>query len=564
MTVSRLLSLVCASVMVVVAGCHSPSTSTSSRASGSAPAPLVDAGCPPVGAGWGTGTGLPANDMPKNDMPKNGLTEAALRANGDLLDHLRDAALARTAIQGPWLEQIQQSWTAGPLVAYIVACALSPGMTVDLPRRGDRQLGTPVYDALTRKYPGGLPGRYEFCPEWRDNAVPANSDCLKKVTSCVMAHVNAMGSTVTFSMRTPTWKPVTHVPVSTEFRENHGTRIDSFKSCGRICLRGHELHRNCDWQPRHVGKCTTDRRRKAMLRLTSGTTQSVRVRICAGLAGCDYYPESSPTPVLDAGDTTLPHERLPPYEGHIVASATLHPTPAGGAATDTIEFPCSGDAASGSPGRFGYYSVMVAPVDYGGSLPATVDLEAVTAPSQAPNAYPATEDQVFTFHEGAFFGSMFEPASTADVIGQPGPGSGSGRPRKQEPEHSTSVAPNFWVCHGDKWNDDKAMYAHRVCAGETPLEPYGCFSHRPTKCWIASNDETCTRVPLTTTVGGVVTTTYIAGACKGAGPNRDFTSPVTTYLSDPCEMHLDPRNCRADAKQGNDLPILPQNWTSAL
>lgn len=460
-----------------------------------------------------------AYDMPKNDMPKNGLAPAALRENRDLLAYLVDHPLSLHLLEGPVGELVGQSWTAPPLVEHIVSCALGGYAAIELPSVGG---ATPVYRALRHEYDGLLTGRLGYCPEWRLRK--PGSACLERVTACVLARVNATGSSVALSLRDRHWEPLPRVRVETSFRERHGVPIESFKSCEHVCLRGHPLHRNCDWEPRFVGQC--ERGQEVKLELTRPDAPT-RVRICTGTYGCDSY-------VPGAGDQTL--DIPPEYGGRMVETARL-----GGTDAHALTFICG--AKQPGAGARGYttlrFSVMLAsatdqPLPFGADLTPTA--------SPGGTRYPASEEDVFAFREGTFYGSLFEVPGPRDEL---------------------------WVCHSNTWTAEAAMRSHRLCAGSTAQEPDGCFRNPsgpcerdPVRGWPGRCDYA--RGGSRAGMGVDKRPSWIATACASRAPSwptaRRFAHPITTYLEHPCDSFDDDEQCRRALDPNNERK-LPDRWT---
>lgn len=496
------------------------------------------------------GLGIGAFDVPHNglavssiDVPHNGLPPTTL-PNRALLEALAQHALARTMFAldpGLWRPLLGQP-LAPDLVEYIASCALDAGQSIDIPAQWAE------LDAVRHRLTCGFAGQLGLCgrtyqaspaaqgrpsePTW--GTQPPTPGCLERVSACVLARVNAVAARVPISMRGEATTLLSKVSVQTQFRENHGTPIQSFERCDRMCLWGDRLRRNCDWEPRFVGQCVRDPRaggasepaRKVELKIGSSTR--ARVRICKGIYGCD-----DTAPGIGAGAATPPvfaNGRLVEfptyYGGQMIDQAAAEP----GA---TIAFDCPDDGplvkdGAGGLLRTGYFSVMLGTLDPRVLLAASDDVALVRGgpggePFATHDAYPAPELQIFSYREGGFYGSLFSQRPPPDPI------------------------PNDKLaCASAVWNYDAALAADRLCAGPMgAVLPGGCFGNVPGRCDVASDPGSCH--PAT----GMLPEVY--DACRGTP--SDWKHPYTTYLNHPCDFFATDEECVPYVNDGKQIPI---------
>jgi hypothetical protein len=363
------------------------------------------------------------------------------------------------------------------------------------------------------------------------------------VSACVLARVNAIGKRVEISMRGASLEVAPKVPVETAYRENHGTPIASFKSCGQQCLWGDPLRRNCDWEPRYVGQCVrgpitaemsglTPHPNRVALALPAGT--HARIRICPGIYGCD-----------DSATGAGPFQPAPYYSGQPIAQGR-----------DTVVFECPlngplvGSFTSGD--RTGYYSVMIGSAKPGTPLPNGLDVKlASPASTTSPtsDAYPAPEAAVFTYREGAFYGNLFTPPNAA-------------QPATDCPDVAMFSGDQY-ACFSSMWSDGAAMASDRFCAGPEAHcfgnDPAGCDpgpppSGRSVPAWLASSPRVGSGVGFPGALPGDV----VYDKCEGRAA-VPWPYPYTTYLNHPCDLFPSLDACKAylRADVARSLPPAP-------
>lgn len=402
-----------------------------------------------------------------NNQHENGLTPEALRCEAHLLETLTRSPLSSATFQGlrgrAREELAAECPHARELMKYVVSCALGPGESV-----------TAEPDCEPWRGEVGLCKSGEF-GDWASGS--PTTPCLEIVSACVLARTNAMDKRVAVSLRGPHPALSTRrsVPVETHYRHQGGRElIDSFHPC-----KGGEgglPDRNCGWQPRYVGKCAADDdgAGDVTLSVTNGGNEPVMVRVCAGIHGCDHGER----------------RKMPSY-AEWLADQTL--TAPGG----TLSFDCpSGHTDKTTNETHGYYSVMIASPAPQGDVPCDVDVQAVTA---REGSYPASEDQVFVFREGAFYGNLFLP----------------GGDRTNRPRAPTAQFACF--SQQSKANQGDLYLDRRVCL--SPKE--GCFANRPEPCWTSCDARSVSH-------GG-----YLQ-SCNGG--SAVWRYPITTYLNAPDDL----------------------------
>jgi len=436
------------------------------------------------------------DDMPYNDMPYNSLRPEALNKSCSLLSALAEGPLSSEAASRVPLDDED----AKAVMKYVVYCALDSSVTISptgaSPDGG--RLGPPWR------------GRLALCEtpanDWRTE--PPSAACKDRVSSCVAALTNKVKAKVIVSLRgepSELFPLRRRVPVSTEYRESHGRPIRSFQPCGD----GTDLHsplRNCGWAAHYVGRCQAKER--IQVRVPSGALAMLRV--CRGLYGCDDPRGEEPT-------------APPVYGGCLLESGNC----AAGSPSVSFICPTNGplvDAAGPSSGsRYGYYSVMVASLS-SGTEPRPRDLPA-TADS---GDYPASEKDVFTYREGAFYGQLFRSQCAA--------------PPKLPPSTTDLSA-----CYSDVWSRAEAYMANRWCAG------VNCFGSTPGSCRPITEADTVVAPGVCEdelrTVGA-----YEKCHAPDLVSRPTWQSPITVYLNHPCDLIAGNQACEIKNGQASYIP----------
>jgi hypothetical protein len=460
-----------------------------------------------------------------NTMTHNALSPASLSANDALLWAIARGPLNSATLVGlatdPGLRTQLHSFEGASLMKYIVSCALAPGARVDY--------GEPaaVASEVTPPWTGelGLCGPGSPYRDWATGA--PSPECLQLVSSCVLARTNAIGKKVAISMRgeprclfTPLRR---EVPVETAYREPQGTfdaptfpDIASFGDCA--APPSGEVTRGCGWAPLDVGRCRAGTS-VTVCASASGTApgscdsdepgaSDLMLRVCKGLYGCDHGRDR------------------PPYAGYLPSQVeTRSPRP-------RVTFTCPNngplirdgdDPRTGA--RYGYYSVMVASTTRG-SLPGSAPddrrprgIRASAFVGGSGDNYPASENDVFTYPEGAFYGYLF-PLHAGQL-----------RSCSQSVAPDRQLSNDMYACFSDLWATPMAVLTDRYCA-HLPSVTEPCFVNAPMACYLAAGDR-CD-APVRSPDG--------YRACKGVSSQPAWRLPITVYLNHPCDLAGD-GNC---------------------
>jgi hypothetical protein len=459
----------------------------------------------------GTRTGLT-----HNSMSPNGLSAQALSVSSDVRALIASSPLNETTLGMLSSDGGIADPNTHELLRYIVSCALSGSQSLGNGDAGDA-LGGEV-----------LLGELGICPDWAND--PPGDDCLQLVSSCVLARVNAVKKRVIISVRGEPSAPgdvfglSPEVTVETILRDK--SSVASFAPCPPPTTPGNPTL-DCGWTPGEVGRCVAG---STVTVLSSDPNTSLRV--CKGLYGCNH---AEPSP--------------PAYTGW------LNDAPGGKVA---FTCPTNGplvDPASASGPRYGYFSVMIAPAN-----PAALPNLGVSAPAK----YPASEAEVFTYREGAFYGDLF--GSVVD------PTTGS-----QSPPTAQLVGDMF-ACFSSEWSCGLAELTDRFCAGAgsaaamlgndpvnaacigtTPggvtihAASFDCFGNIPQPCdqsaWCTDDDAGAPDASGSTEL-------FYAG-CSGPTASTTWPRPITVYLNHPWDLSAD-GECGLSAVGARQPMVPPQ------
>jgi len=430
-------------------------------------------------------------------MPRNGLTRDALTAGGPVLNAIKSHSLDRDTFLDPSLGDLstpmRDDQRVRSLLEYITSCALDPDTTV--------HTGIMGTDGAEIAWAGevGLCGRNSPLGDWHLGA--PSRDCLEIVSSCVLARVNALHKKVVISARgsSSCLLPLQpKVRVEEEYRECGGTPIQSFHRCAASDAALDPAERDCGWTGRFVGSCTPGS--KVTLQANAGTV----LRVCRGIYGCDHRdwapPAESDRCPTSPESRGYPEPETPWYAGVIGSYHTDSYLP--------VTFDCPGnDLPSGAPS---YFSVMMAPrsPDPDSALADDADVSIVGPQGK----YPAPEEEVFTFREGAFFGDIFDGDQHA--------------------------------CYSDLWTQGDAYLNDRFCVAPDS----DCFNHKPLPClWELGNPGTEASVHSCSQESCGAEQSYLG--CRGnasetGSGDRSASSDhaITVFLNHPCDLTA---NCAA-------------------
>jgi hypothetical protein len=433
-------------------------------------------------------------------MPRNGLTREALMNPGMAgilavmrqhpLNHPGDTALA---------DAVRSDSTYGAdamsLVEYIVSCALDRGTRVDF-RLAD---GTDV------QWPGevGLCGAHSPFGDW--GAGMPSEDCLEIVSSCVLARVNALHKKVIISARndSPCVLPLQpKVAVETAYRECDGTPIRSSGPCKGPWAD--PTTRDCGWTGKSVGSCAHG---TSVTLRTNASAGNAAVRVCKGLYECDHEDSLPPSGPLACGSGADYPAGTPWYAGVIRPSDT-------DPIKHTVTFDCPRNGLTTGPA---YFSVMMASSDPSVALPGAADVEIVGT----SGTYPASEVEVFTFREGAFFGNLFDGSDHHPNVTDPG----------------QVLISDQYACYSDLWNTGAAYMTDRLCAGPGTDPP--CFENVPEPClWATGHPGTLAPDRHCEAQSCGDDESYL-----GCRWNAPWQHAITVFLNHPCDLAVDLDTC---------------------
>lgn len=468
----------------------------------------------------GSATCVERDHLTHNDMPRNGLSREALM-NTDMvtiLAAMRDHALndpGDTAVN----DAVKSASTYGPdamsLVEYIVSCALDRGATVSA------QLADGTNVAWSGEV--GLCGAHSPFGDW--GAQRPSNDCLEIVSSCVLARVNALHKKVIISARSDSECVLPLQPkveVETEYRECNGTAIQSFQACsGRWADPG---DRDCGWTGRLVGACEhgTD----VTLR-SNARAGNAAVRVCKGLYGCDHRDSPPPPGGPACGNASGYPEGTPWYAG-VIPPSTTDPS------RHTVAFHCPHNGLTTGPA---YFSVMMAPSDPGMDLPADADVEI----EGSRGTYPASEAEVFTYREGAFFGNLFNgPAHRFNNLGKE---QVLIKDQYASDNREQLLIEDQYACYSDIWSSGLAHLTGRLCAGAgtgLDIDP-PCFENVPEPClWATGSPGTLAPDHHCDAQSCGNDQSYLG--CSWNGPWRHA---ITVFLNNPCDLAPNLAACAA-------------------
>lgn len=444
---------------------------------------------------------------PKNGLSSDSFLRNALTTNPEALELLRSQPLTPALLSHPLIHLQLNERGARAVMAELVKCALTPATTM-----------TYVDDLGTSHQWRGELGLCEQpqLPVGDWTASPPTTQCQELVTACLMARVNGLQKAVPLSLRgAPDMLFPQRRTVSTEptLREEtlhedpaDGTPIGSFR--WPLCPVGHE----CRWAQAHVGRCTGGTISLAIDDADAcGTTP---VRVCAGIHGC--YGPGSPVG----------------YPSDVPYSKFLHEQ-TGACSGATLTFSCPVGGGTG-----GFYSVMVRRAVGAATVP---PLPAPVSKLRGTGSYPATEAEVFSYVEGAFYGNLFHPEelaircrvnATAPTVLVCQRADGTSEPTTCGPVSAgcsqrrlTVPYRNVYACYSLTRTDEGAAVAYmndRICAQRNGDEP--CFPHPPQRCNLRCEWD-----------GASGRYQRCSGIARSLGESSIFAA-ITTYLNDPCDL----------------------------
>lgn len=385
------------------------------------------------------------------------------------------------------------------VMSYLVSCALEPGQSVSY---------TDTLTGATYHWSGEM----GLCPSWATG--PASTTCQELVTACLLARVNAFGKKIALSTRgevpgsppgsSPSALLYPSPTVSTTTYKENGDTLLSFKEC-EVTTIG--VSRNCGWVANQVGTCNpgstvyigagakpASRCSDPMFPVLGSSSGNTVLRVCEGIRGCN----SASTNFIAQSGTSC------------------------GTTKPAVEFVCPAS---------GFFSVMSGPQSSGGAGVATP-----AAHYGAGTVYPAPEQKVFPWQEGAFYGNFFGGSSLhpwllsgmnkVDVDGNFTPA----------PSVLGAVFRQAFACTGIYWTNQEAYMKDRVCAGtdtDCAATPVGaCHTS-------VDNTPSCPPTHRCAVLDGAMVPGD--GDYDGcAGGARGWINPISVYLNDPSDVISDP------------------------
>lgn len=441
-----------------------------------------------VGGAWadqwvGGGNGLRwTNGLRTEDLRFNALS-ANPQANPRMVQVPLSTATYNLQSGDSILREQLEDPAARAFFGYVVSCALDSTQQVQW------------QDSQGNSYQ--WQGSLGLCPGWAQGA--ASLQCQRWVSACLLARNNAEGRRVLLSGRgqhpvsTQAFSLQPQVSVDPNLPYSH-TPAASTQPC-QVPEQG--LHRSCGFKLEHVGQCQPG--------------QQVQV-------GAGGVPPGAACGTQPLGQTLAGTALLRVCSGlHACNEATALAQSDGTCGTflPAVAFTCP---VSGS------FSVLSA--SYSSAQQAQVQVAVSGA------TYPASEIQLFSVREGAFFGNLFGPgalASGVDVhVAQ-------GVLHRLTPAVVGSVYPRMYACHDPGWTAVDAWSSSRLCA-----QP----------------GVNCVALPLGACNATVQGAGYVGlrcqqdnvggsggySQCQGVGEPA-FTEVVTPWLQQPCEVVGDPSAC---------------------
>jgi hypothetical protein len=387
--------------------------------------------------------------------------------------------------------------SARKFMNYLVSCALAPGQTVQWTDRA----GIPYM----------FEGRLGLCPAWHTG--PATANCQKWVSACILARNNADGKRVLFSGRghKPT-DPLPFIPrpeVETDlFHQYTLNRVASTQECSP-----HEIgiHRNCGFKPERVGQCTPGDRVHvgaggvppdalcSAAPLGETLSGTMMLRVCEGFQACNEFKALA--------------------QSAVTCSSYL----------PAVSFDCPAS---------GVFSVMSGSRNSADTGEVQVDV--VNA------VYPATEQQLFTHREGAFWGTLFGYGALAPGIDVWVDKGGVVHKDVNNVHVTGSIYPKMFACQAPEWEREDAYANARLCA----LPGENCVAQVVGRCnaVVTAGSYTGPRCQLDNASGF-----GDYGLCVDTA---GVASPqvVTPYLSQPCDNVSDAFACAVESG-------MPPGWT---
>jgi hypothetical protein len=464
-----------------------------------------------------------------NALAANALTSNALAANALAANALAANALAANGvILNPDVSLALEDPNAQIFMKYLVECALDPTQVVTWTSR--RPVPTVSFQ-----------GMLGLCPTWQ-TAVP-DQGCRERVSACLLARNNSFSVSVPLSMRGQrdnSGAPLElspAVPVHDRYPWTNTVVASSYR-CPLFSSQPYgDPNRWCSWRLDKVGVCTPGSAVTIGAGIYAGCNSQQEwlgalsfkdemLRVCAGTSACDA--DGALASVNDACPGTgapMIDFVCPPQGIYAVMQATA----------------AGSSWASGIVGSTRVDEQLCREIVGEQRIECRSGWDE-TCENLAAEAcrYPATEQRVFRWKEGAFFGDIF--AGLDPLKPQMRVNKKDLKVQSLDPvlgwvtdngDRSRAfigvVFPQMYACSSRNWTDPEAYVAARVCAGPNPL------TAQYTKNCAAQYIDRCDLICDTEDEG--VKGDWDVARCKiSTKAKKMWNQPITTFVAQPCDI----------------------------
>lgn len=343
-------------------------------------------------------------------------------------------------------------------------------------------------------------GKAGLCHQWASGA--PTDECKRRVSACILARNNAFGRRVELSLRGEDPTDITRFALEpktavVEHDPALGQDVPSFQACTTPQFG---VNRDCGWKPDYIGRCVPGQTvrlgagGRAPDQCTGGSvlgslSGNMMLRVCDGIVGCD--DGSARNLAQSQGSCSTPQPAV------------------------TFTCPASGE-----------FSVMTAPYDSWQSGTVNVGVETGTS---AGTAYGRSEKDVFSYREGAFYGTIFDGELGTKVYVNV---TKEGRVVGKEQHIQGTMYPKMFSCHAPEWNQGMAYATNRVCA--QPGTGMDCAATVTGAC-ITPWDRNFPASMCKVEDGPLVSGDGDFEQCLDPSQN-EWNEPVTVYLHAPCDL----------------------------
>jgi hypothetical protein len=288
-------------------------------------------------------------------------------------------------------------------------------------------------------------GELGLCPSW--NKKKPSEECLHLVSSCLFARTNRLGRQVPIRIQGQNLRPRAKVEITTKYPQ--GAQEAGAQGARGVTEGNDILAFSQGWEPGYVGRCMPSKSITLAIPAPSRCAKT-SLRVCKGVRGCE--PE----------DARFLREKYGPCDDA------------------PLTFTCPDQ---------GFYGVMTK-----SDRPAKVEVVQRRADA---GAYPALEEDVFSFLEGAFFGNLFDPDGLTrfrEVVldaNQPKVTRGH-LAGTDEGDEDTIPHRHIYSCYSlDNAEEGIAYLTGRICA--KPDAGKKCFPNPPQPCRFRDTGEKAKR-----------------------------------------------------------------------